>query len=483
MVVSMKKRAGGIDPSIRKFDLNIEKILEDWEVYHGIREVIANALDEQLLTNTKDIDILKGKRNEWHIRDYGRGLRYEHLTQKENLEKLKNPNVIGKFGIGLKDALATFDRKGIDVSIKTKFGEITLGKSEKHGFEDIVTLHAYIYPPVDPQFQGTEFILEGVTQSDIDNAKNLFLKFSGDFTLEKTQYGDILKKGDITGRIYINGVKVADENNFLFSYNITSLTKSIRKALNRERSNVGRTAYTPRVKNILLSCTTRTVAEELVNDLKNFSSGTTHDELNWLDIQEHAVKILNAEEKTLFITSEELIYSSSAVDEARDMGYKILTIPKNLRDRIRGNTDVAGKTMVDLDQFRVVYTDSFTFNFIDISKLSKTERAVYQLTNKIFELIGGKPRMVKEVNISDKMRSDFSLNVDTTGVWEPSSGRIIIKRSQLKSIESYSGTLIHEIAHAKSRAPDSSRHFELELTRLSGVLCSNTLKREGEVRI
>ena len=33
---------------IREFDLNIEKILENWEVYHAIREIIANALDEQI---------------------------------------------------------------------------------------------------------------------------------------------------------------------------------------------------------------------------------------------------------------------------------------------------------------------------------------------------------------------------------------------------------------------------------------------------
>ena len=31
---------------MKKFDLNIEKVLEDWEVYHAVREVIANALDE-----------------------------------------------------------------------------------------------------------------------------------------------------------------------------------------------------------------------------------------------------------------------------------------------------------------------------------------------------------------------------------------------------------------------------------------------------
>ena len=31
----------------------------------------------------------------------GRGLKYEHLTQNENQEKLKNPTkVIGKFGVG-----------------------------------------------------------------------------------------------------------------------------------------------------------------------------------------------------------------------------------------------------------------------------------------------------------------------------------------------------------------------------------------------
>ncbi len=30
----------------RSFDLNIEKILEDWDIHHGIREIIANAIDE-----------------------------------------------------------------------------------------------------------------------------------------------------------------------------------------------------------------------------------------------------------------------------------------------------------------------------------------------------------------------------------------------------------------------------------------------------
>ena len=58
----------------------------------------------------------------------------------------------------------------------------------------------------------------------METAKNLFLKFSNEEILEKNTYGEILKKIDSIAKIYINGVRVADEANFLFSYNITSLT-------------------------------------------------------------------------------------------------------------------------------------------------------------------------------------------------------------------------------------------------------------------
>ena len=71
----------------KEFDSNIEKILESWDVYHAIREIIANALDEQILTDTETIYIYKTNNDCWHITDYGRGLNYHHLTQNENEEK------------------------------------------------------------------------------------------------------------------------------------------------------------------------------------------------------------------------------------------------------------------------------------------------------------------------------------------------------------------------------------------------------------
>jgi len=84
----------------KAFDLNIEEILADWEPYHAVREIIANALDEQIISNTKEIEIFKDAENRWHIKDFGRGLIRGHLTQKENNEKIKSENLIGKFGVG-----------------------------------------------------------------------------------------------------------------------------------------------------------------------------------------------------------------------------------------------------------------------------------------------------------------------------------------------------------------------------------------------
>ena len=454
----------------------MKKILEDWEVFHALREIIANALDEQVLTKTRGVEIFKDSSGKWHIRDFGRGLMYTHLTQKENEEKLSHPRTIGKFGIGLKDALATLDRKGLSVLVRSRHGDITLERSEKHGFEDIVTLHANIEPPSEPSFEGTEFVFSGVKDSDIEKAKDLFLKFSGERVIEETSYGSVLAKKNSTGRIYINGVKVSEEPNFLFSYNITELTSAIRKALNRERTNVGRTAYSERVKTILTSCGGKEVAHELVDDLKNYETGRNHDELTWVDVQVHAVRTLSAvEKKTAFFTSMEQRNEPMMVDEAKRAGFEIVTIPQTLKERVRGENDIAGNPIRDLTQFYQEYKASFEFVFVDPNRLTSEEKAVLNQTDIIFRMIGGRPTQVKEIKVSETMRKSLGTFVDSDGVWEAAQGRIVLKRSVLKDIRDYSGTLLHEVAHATSRADDVDRQFELELTRLLGLVSSKAL--------
>jgi hypothetical protein len=466
-----------MDLGVRQFDLNVEKVLEHWTMAHAVREVIANALDEQALTNTAEPEIFKDDSGAWHVRDFGRGLRYEHLTQNENKEKLSHPErIIGKFGVGLKDALATADRHAISVLIRSAHGDITIGKTGKHGFSDVVTLHALIHPPADPYLVGTDFVLSGLKNEDMAEARDFFLHYSGDEVLEQTRYGVVLRKKGERARIYVNGLCVAEEEKFLFSYNITSLTTTLRKALNRERTNVGRSAYTDRVKAILMECSGSSVADALASDLCNFETGKVHDELQWLDVALHACRILNANEKVLFVTSIQLLAGGSLITHARADGYRVIVVPQTIAAKLSMLIDINGAPVRDLQQYGTEWNDSFEFQFVAPEALSVKERAVFDLTPPILKLAGDKrTRAVKKVLISETMRLEAYGNHEALGLWDEQEGRIIVKRDQLNYIQSYVATLLHEIAHAATGGGDLTTEFEDGLTELLGVLGAQAL--------
>lgn len=470
---------------MKKFDLNIEKVLEHWTVAHALREIIANALDESILSETKEPIIWKEDDGKWHIKDYGRGLKHNHLTQNENKEKMIHvEKIIGKFGVGLKDALATFDRRNIHIVIKSKHNDITIKKLAKEGFADITTLHAIVQEPSDQNMVGTEFIFEGLQDADIETAKDFFLQYSGERVVEKTRYGTLLEKNDKKqSRIYVNGLCVAEEENLLFSYNITSPTTKLLKSLNRERTNVGRSAYSDRIKSILLACTSSIFAEKLVNDLEKIQIGTAHDELQWIDVQVHACKILNAKEKVVFLTSNDLIEGNKYIHYAKGEGHRIVTIPDTLALKLPQVKDISGNEMVNLDHYSVHWNDNFTFTFVDEKDLSKKEQEIFALKRVIEEWFPKQKKPVKEIKISETMRPDNFTGLDALGLWDESERRIIIKRSQLQSVEAFTGTLIHEFVHAYTGADDETIQFESELTKMLGNIATMVLQsKEKETK-
>ncbi|MGH7171018.1 MAG: ATP-binding protein [Gemmataceae bacterium] len=482
------------DGEARNFDLNIEKILEGWQVSHAIREIIANALDEQALTGTEDVSIRQDPQGDWRIRDWGRGLTHKHLTENENSEKLENPEkVVGKFGVGLKDALATLDRRGVVVRIRSKYGDFSLKAAPKHGFEDVVTLNVSVFEPADPRFVGTEFVLGRVPSADIEAAKNFFLRYSGEATLEETRYGQILRrKVDRKARVYVTGLLVAEEENFLFSYNVTSLTTAMKRALNRERTNVGRTAYTERVKAMLLASNAEDVAQALAEDLGKMQWGTHHDEVNWTDVAVHAGQVLSASAKVIFAAPHELSPGAEgdvslaevesnrdSLDHAAAEGYRVITVPESVKHHLQGVTDLKGEPIRDIGTYRKEWSDSFEFAFVEENRLTPSERQVFGLRGELAKLVGGLPAGVREIKVSETMRPDVAA-VNASGLWEPEIGRIVIRRSQLRSLEAFAGTLLHELTHAQTGHTDLSRGFEDGLTEALGRVSAGALSAPKE---
>lgn len=221
----------------------------------------------------------------------------------------------------------------------------------------------------------------------------------------------------------------------------------------------------------MLSSKKKEVVEILAKDLTNINKGTAHDELTWIDVQEHSVKILNQQGKYLFITSTEAMQHPDMIDHARDSRHEVITIPENLKSKIQGIKDMAGNPIIDIDQFVENYNNSFEYNFIDPEKLTAKEKSVYQYTARILDLFGKMPKKVKHIKISSTMRKDFFEERETLGCWDYKARSIVLSRKALKSLSSYSGTLIHELIHAETGYSDVTRAFEDSLTEKIGELC------------
>lgn len=451
----------------RVFDLNIEEVLENWEVEHALREVISNALDEQVISKTAEIQIAKDGQGNWHIKDFGRGLQIEHFTLNENKEKLNAPSgVIGKFGVGLKDALATFHRRGVGVLIRSSFGTFRLKQVHKYGFDNIVTLHVE-YDDTRNNISGTEFILQGATDSDIAKAKSLFLKFANENTLETNMYGEILERKESAARVYILGVLASEEPNFLFSYNITSLTDTMKKKLNRERLNVGRTTYADRVKSILKNAKSEKVENALVDQISKRATGEQCDEMSWIEISQMALNLMHTKKQVVYFTEQELQISPAIVGSAKSDGYEVVVITEHQKVKLETQVLTGGQQVRTVQNYVQEFNVSFQYKFVDVNSLNKEERRIFEFTPKIIALVGVPSFRIPEVRISETMRVTFD---NTEGVWDPSIPAIVIKRNKLNSLTGYAATLLHEIGHATTNTSDVSRAFENVLTEYLGKI-------------
>jgi len=449
----------------RAFDLNIEEVLENWEVEHAIREVIANALDEQVLSRTAEIEIVKDTQGDWHIRDFGRGLRIEHFTLNENQEKLNAPSgVVGKFGVGLKDALATFHRRKIGVLVRSPYGTYRLKQEHKYGFDNIVTLHVE-FDDTPNNTRGTEFVLHSVTDADMTKATSLFLKFSGEEVLETNAYGQILRRRGDTARVYILGVFASDEPNFLFSYNITSLTDSMKKRLNRERLNVGRTTYADRVKAILKSAKSQVVESLLMQQLEKRATGEQCDEMAWIEVSQMALNLLHQRRQVVYFTEQELQERPNILENVRSDGYQVVVVTEQQKAKLETQVLTGGPRVRTVETYIQEYNTSFQYIFVDPRNLAKEERRVYDFTPRILALVGLTENRIPQIRISETMRVTSN---DTEGVWDSSIPAIVIKRTKLVSLVGYAATILHEVGHATTGEVDATREFEWVLTDYLG---------------
>jgi hypothetical protein len=273
-------------------DLNTNNILQNWDVKKAIKELLANAIDESVETKTS-LPLLEFKDNILTISDKGRGLNTKHFTQSINNVKANNPNYIGKFGIGLKDCLAVLYREEKPITIESKYLYVRGMTMRRKTDSKDKTLHVIVEKARDEDFIGTIITVEGVTSSEYRDLKRHFPQFffSDQKHLIKTEYGLIYAKKSSKHKaiIFINGIRVNEEENFMYHYSITSSNKAIMSVMSgdRDRNKIGKTIYGTKVQQILEEASQKCqqVRDNLLYQFTEIDVEDQYHELKYADIK------------------------------------------------------------------------------------------------------------------------------------------------------------------------------------------------------
>jgi len=265
--------------------------------------------------------------------------------------------------------------------------------------------------------------------------------------------------------VYVRGVRVAEDDGLLFSYDVTRLDAKLRKALNRERANVGRSAYTDRVKAILLAVESNDALTALAHDMAGFESGSTHDEVGWTDVAEQVVVRLAAlDPTTVFVTAKERWSHAELIRRAEAEGRQVFVVPDALAARLARSGNDAVMT---LDRFVRDWNDRVVIEPLDPEVLDPDEAAVLALADPVVRVAAPGRRV--DVVVSETLHLTPDGRETADGLWEPAHRRIVVNRSCLRSQHRFVATLLHELAHAMTGAIDLSPEFEDGLTELLGT--------------
>lgn len=205
-----------------KFELGLSRnYIADWGVQDALREFIQNGIDQKNTVEGNDLDITyeDGKLCICNKKSVlGKGSLLLGATTKSN-----DDETIGKFGEGYKLALLVLTREGKKVTIfnygNREVWNVRFSKMKKYeGTEvlvvDVDTKHIWSrVPNNDLTIQ-----IEGITEEEYEECKERTLFLREDYEYKPTSIGNILFGEEFIHKVYVNGLFVAEKNDFFYGY-------------------------------------------------------------------------------------------------------------------------------------------------------------------------------------------------------------------------------------------------------------------------
>lgn len=403
---------------IGKIDLNIgQAYLSEWTIGMAIRELIANAIDE---TDDEDIEINKLQDGEWEIVNKGKEIKPDNFVMNEGEKSIKQGK-IGKFGIGLKDAIAVLTINGINVTIDTSEYKYLVEYQKKNNLIKSKTLFIKIYDNNGVEKE-TRVMLNKCKDIFIREAKSYFINYREKYTIiEHTEYGDVLYEEDSNenGTIYFNGIKIAYEGTFLYSYNIKIEDDNLKKGISRERCNLSSEVYRESLKRIIKCIKNEKILFKYYERMLKARSGSLKGELKYTVSQERVIQYIlkNKIDAVIFPVERsgkvKALYNQLIVEGK----VKIITLLNSYYESLIKKTELIVENIL---------ADNYERNYkeVDLDYLTDGEKKYF----KMIELF------VKD-NIRDVSAVNITIIEERIYIFNKVESRLMIPRNALKNIK------------------------------------------------
>lgn len=110
-------------------------------------------------------------------------------------------------------------------------------------------------------------------------------------------------------------------------------------------------------------------------------SGTNCDESSWVDVATHAAKTLNKDDNVVFMTpAQRATMSNQQVEILEQSGKTLILVTDNVYGKIEDFVST-------FDTVFREYTESFSYKFVPVEKLTATERQTFAMSKEIIAFL------------------------------------------------------------------------------------------------
>lgn len=411
-----------------KLELTIKTdYLPSWGVWEGIRELVQNGRDAEVLLKARLTVDQKG--NALRIENDGCTLPHEALLLGYST-KSGNPDAIGQYGEGLKLGILALVRAGLPVKIRSG-SEVwvpTIEQSEKFKAK-VLTFDITGGRKLENRVR---IEVEGISAEIWAEAKWKFRFLAANRPEDiPTAHGTLLSRPEDKGKVFVKGIYASTDPNLSFGYDFKDAT------LDRDRRMVDTFDFRFKAREILAEAITKMPSEmpRFISALEQNTPEVLAFDSAWLPVPPALAKTVADDFLQKYGEKAVPVASLAESKDLDHLGRKGVVVPAAL-------SAVLTSVLPNAQQVQAQLKNE-TLHVYGWSDLSDEEKLSLE---RALRLVNLRQQRVKldEVRVVDFRDSK------TLGLFEPGmngSVTISLARSKLADRRETLATLIHEVAH------------------------------------